>query len=156
MAGATASGTRIHRPLYKVIYDERFHDSLRFGDEAKALGVATHAIQGDITDLWFKDLDLRWRQDKATVAGLTTESALFCLEQLAWDRRMRVVYRAEHEFLASESSLVDWAPRVALLVTSISPDRPRVARSVVTTSVPEPGHSDLQLLVSWIIAGEPQ
>ena len=168
-----ASLAPMGKPLYKAIYDERFRDSVAFADEATRLGVGTHAIRGDITDLWFKDLDSRWRLDKATVAGLTTESALFCLEQFSWDHRMRVVYRAEHEFLEGgrvahtfqcsqtalkhveafeRNRLTDWAPRVAQLVASVSLDRFPAASKVVTTSLPAPARDGLELLVSWIIA----
>jgi hypothetical protein len=45
-----------------------------------------HAIRGDITDLWFHDLDLRWKQGPAPIAGLTTHGPLFCLERLAWGK----------------------------------------------------------------------
>ena len=42
---------------YKVIFDERFPASVAFGEKWKARGAAVHAIRGDITDLWFHDLD---------------------------------------------------------------------------------------------------
>src|SRR5580692_4376296 len=71
--------------FYKVIFDERFSSSVAFGQEWKARGAAVHAIRGDITDLWFHDLDLQWKKQPVTIAGLTAHGALFCLERLAWN-----------------------------------------------------------------------
>jgi hypothetical protein len=85
-------------PLYKVVYDTRYADSVAFGEEMKRLGANVHAIRGDITDLWYHDLDARWKQSPASIAGLTGPGALFCLERLAWDQRMRVVFRADHRY----------------------------------------------------------
>ncbi len=78
-----------------MIFDERFPASVAFGEEWKARGAAVHAIRGDITDLWFHDLDLQWKKRPVAIAGLTAHGPLFCLERLAWDRGMRVVSRVE-------------------------------------------------------------
>ena len=83
-------------PLYKVLYDTRFPASVAFARRAEAAGIASHAIGGDMTRFWYDDLYHRWRQEPAAIAGFTAHGALFCLEQLAWERRMRVVYRGEH------------------------------------------------------------
>lgn len=86
-------------PLYKVLYDTRFPASVAFARRAEAAGLATHAMGGDMTRFWYADLYHRWRQEPVAIAGLTAHGALFCLEQLAWERRMRVVYRGEHTAL---------------------------------------------------------
>lgn len=86
-------------PLYKVIFDQRFAESRAYADEMRAAGLPVHAIRGDITDVWFNDLDLRWRKGPAAIAGLTGPGAIFCLERLAWDRRMRVLFRVDHRRL---------------------------------------------------------
>jgi len=39
--------------FYKVIFDQRFPASVAFAREMNQLGTAIHAIDGDITDLWF-------------------------------------------------------------------------------------------------------
>jgi hypothetical protein len=81
--------------FYKVVVDQRFPASVAFGAEMTRLGAPVHSTQGDITDLWFHDLDLRWQQGPVAIAGLTAHGPLFCLERLAWDRGMRVVLRTE-------------------------------------------------------------
>jgi len=81
--------------FYKVIFDERFPASVAYGEEWKARGAAVHAIRGDITDLWFHDLDRQWKKQPLAIAGLTAHGPLFCLERLAWDHGMRVLARIE-------------------------------------------------------------
>jgi hypothetical protein len=96
--------------FYKVIFDERFPASVAFGEEWKARGAAAHAIRGDITDLWFHDLDVRWKkQGPAPIAGLTAHGPLFCLERLAWDHGMRVISRVEQESHDADGyPLISW------------------------------------------------
>jgi hypothetical protein len=83
-------------PLYKVVYDVRFAESVAFARRVAAQGVAVHAIEGDMTRFWYDDLYHRWQRGPAAIAGLTAHGAMFCLERLALDQRMRVVLRAEH------------------------------------------------------------
>jgi len=95
--------------FYKVIFDQRFPTSVAFGEEWKARGAAVHAISGDITDLWFHDLDLQWKRQPVPIAGLTAHGPLFCLERLAWDRGMRVVSRVEQPSVDAEGEpLISW------------------------------------------------
>jgi hypothetical protein len=82
--------------LYKVLYDTRFPAGVAFARRAAARGLSVHAIAGDMTRFWYDDLYHRWRQGPVAIAGLTAHGALFCLERLAWEQRMRVVYRGEH------------------------------------------------------------
>ena len=89
--------------LYRVLYDTRFPACIAFARRAAARGLAVHAMAGDMTRFWYDDLYYRWRQEPVAIAGLTAEGALFCLERLAWDQRMRVVYRGEHSPLADGS-----------------------------------------------------
>jgi hypothetical protein len=97
-------------PFYKVIVDERFPSSAAYGEEWRARGAAVHAIRGDITDLWFHDLDLRWKQQgPVAIAGLTAHGPLFCLERLAWDHAMRVVSRVEQAARDQDGEpLISW------------------------------------------------
>ena len=105
-AGAGRAGTlpRAGR-FYKVVVDSRFAESVAFAREAARSGVALARISGDVTDLWFNDLDLRWKAGPVAVAGLTGADSLFCLERLGWDAGLRVVFRGEH--LANASGGLD-------------------------------------------------
>lgn len=87
-------------PPYRLIVDTRFAVTHALLDAARSYGLATRAIDGDVTDLWFNDLALRWRAGPAPIAGLTTVGALFCLERLAWDAGMRLAFRADHRCFA--------------------------------------------------------
>jgi hypothetical protein len=94
--------------FYKVIFDERFPASVAFGEEWKTRGAPVHAIRGDITDLWFHDLDLQWKKQPVPIAGLTAHGPLFCLERLAWDHGMRVISRVEQKAMHDGDPLISW------------------------------------------------
>jgi hypothetical protein len=97
-------------PYYKVIFDERFPASVAYGEEWTARGAAAHGIRGDITDLWFHDLDHQWKKRPVAIAGLTAHGPLFCLERLAWDHGMRVVSRVEQSAHDQDGEpLISWS-----------------------------------------------
>jgi hypothetical protein len=103
--GALTTGEQ----FYKVLYDTRVAASVAFAQRAAARGFALHAIAGDMTRFWYDDLYHRWREGPAAIAGLTAHGPLFCLERLAWEQRMRVVYRREHApGTAGSESLFSW------------------------------------------------
>lgn len=95
-AGVTDAADAL--PLYRAVYDTRFSDSVAFAAALGRHGVPMHAIDGDVTRLWYDDLYHAWRTRPVAIAGLTAHGALFCLERLAWDHGMRVVFRAEHRY----------------------------------------------------------
>jgi hypothetical protein len=84
-------------PLYAALFDRRFSDSRRFSVAARRLGIAIRPISGDVTDVWYSELHPRWKESAVPIAGITTYGPLFCLERLAWDHGMRVVYRGSHQ-----------------------------------------------------------
>jgi hypothetical protein len=157
-------------PLYKAIYDVRFPQSAAFAERAIELGVAVHAIDGDMTRFWYEDLYHRWKQGPAAIAGLTAHGPLFCLEQLALDQRMRVVFRAEHKPVADSCvdhefagpagmlddarSIVahrDWASRMADLVVSCPSGRAEITVGEGRTERSETVDAS-ESLYSWVIA----
>jgi hypothetical protein len=80
------------RPFDMVIFDQRYAQARDFALQTREAGLDCMAIKGDITDLYFHDLSLRWNRGPTTIAGLSTKASLFCLEMLAGDRGMRLVY----------------------------------------------------------------
>jgi hypothetical protein len=162
-------------PLYKVVYDQRFAASRMFAQEASDLGATLHPIQGDITDLWFHDLYARWKQSPVAIAGLTAQGPLFCLERLAWDHGMRVVFRADHSHQASgllEHTLAvpeamarraaqvadrgaEWPRWMAGLAThcpaDLAPAEAQAAKATITAPAPHELDTD-EALISWVIA----
>jgi len=82
--------------LDAVVVDSRHEAARIFGDYAGLAGAPRRDVQGDITELWQKELAPRWRRAPAALAGLTERPALFLLERLAWDQGLRVVFEAEH------------------------------------------------------------
>jgi hypothetical protein len=158
-------------PLYKVVFDERFPASHKLADEAKSLGVAVHGMKGDITDFWFNDLYFRWKQGPAAIAGLTAHGPIFCLERLAWDQRMRVVFRGDHRYredgtiehaLSGPESMLheatnlksdgaNWITRMASLVTRCPASRSQSSQANVIAATVKHA-DDPDHLISWVIA----
>jgi hypothetical protein len=154
--------------LYKALFDERFALSRAFGARASQIGVATHGIRADITDVWFNDLDRRWRKGAIAVAGLTAPAAVFCLERLAWDHGMRVVFQAEHccraerdvrhmvrrgnELVTAahlDAAGASWARRLAELFAHFPSER---VPSVGPASLSWAKDDNAVTLTSWVIA----
>jgi hypothetical protein len=165
VAGAPAS-----MPLYKVLYDPRTSAGLTFAATAKRMGAPLHATRGDVTDVWFNELQPQWRQHRTAAAGLTDFHSLFVLDMMARDAVMRAVYIAAHRSCAPDrfehrlfgprdlirqvSLATDgygWASTAADIVTSF-PDRVSVAAQY--SSIAEARNIELtpRDLVSWVIA----
>jgi hypothetical protein len=157
-------------PIYKVLYDTRFVPSVAFAERAAARGATVHAMRGDMTSFWYDDLYHRWRQGPAAIAGLTAHGALFCLERLAWEQRMRVVYRGKHSGAAGGGVVhhlegpaallarvtevietVDWAGATADAVLEAPSMRSPAGEArgrTLRAALPPPGEE----LFSWVIA----
>lgn len=160
--------------LYKVIFDSRFAQGRSFGHAAGRLTDPSrvHPISGDITDIWYNDLHARWHQHPAAVGGLTAYGAIFCLERLAWDAGMRVVFRVDHHprtdgtfehivhgspqiaataTLALRNAGADWSSRAAQLVAGTQLSAHGTHRAVPLGPSPESG-GETPVLMSWLIA----
>ena len=157
--------------VYKVVYDARFPESIAFSRRVAKLGVPVHAIEGDMTRLWYDDIYHRWKQGPVAIAGLTAHGPLFCFERLGWDQRMRVVFRAEHKpttagsvahdlsgpvaMLAAARGAVaaaDWSARMADIVTQCPSGRAEIAASAVVTPSGVAAALEGESLYSWVIA----
>jgi hypothetical protein len=88
--------TRARLAFHRAVFDERFAECRGFAAELHSAGVVTSAIRGDVAKLWYDDLRVHLRENRLPVAGVTDRAALFCLEELARDVGMRVIFRADH------------------------------------------------------------
>ena len=114
LRASAAASRESSRPIELFVFDRRFADARAAAARRAASGVEAAGFEGDLTQLWFDRLDLRWRRAPMTLAGVTTAGGLFVLETLAADRGMRVIERAELSPDASRSEpLYSWtiAPR---------------------------------------------
>lgn len=89
-------------PYYKAVFDERFQEARAFATQATARVTPTVAICGDVTNLFFIDLDPRWKLGPVWLIGLTTSPSLFCPHLLARDRMKT------HSASSDASDLVLW------------------------------------------------
>jgi hypothetical protein len=171
---AALAGDAPTLPLYKVLYDTRFPASIAFARRASARGLAVQAMHGDVTGFWYDDLYHRWRKGPAAIAGLTAHGALFCLERLAWEQRMRVVFRGEHS-LAGEGCVAHrfegpaaslaaavratadtaWAGALADVVVACPLGRPALGSAAALTARARTLPS-FETLFSWVIAPMPR
>jgi hypothetical protein len=169
VAGAAAAGDTL--PLYKVVYDRRAPATAPFAERGRALGLALHAIDGDMTKLWYEDLYHVWKQGPIAIAGFTGHGALFCLDQLGRDQGLRVVFRAEHalrngglvehdlsgpiSMLRDATALSDagdrWGARMADVVARCPRGRTEVATTAAATRACTHAAAE-DSLYSWVIA----
>jgi hypothetical protein len=81
--------------IERFVFDNRFSDAIDAARSAAAKGIRLSEVDGDMTALWYDDLNLRWKKRPMTLAGVTGEDALFVLATLAPEYRMRVVHQAQ-------------------------------------------------------------
>jgi hypothetical protein len=125
-----------------IVADMRIPASRAFAAEAARSGGRIAWIDGDVTDLWYGELDLRWRSDKVAVAGLTEYGAFFCLERLAMDRGLRTAFKCEHRREGA-----GWAAQVARVALSArGPHRLALPMQQRGAAGRPP------LLISWVLA----
>jgi hypothetical protein len=172
-AAASAGTSKPRREPEAVIVDADHAAARSFGDRFSAQGSAVLSIhEGDVTASWLGHIRPMWSQRRATIAGLTTPAALFCLEQLAWPHGLRVVFHAEHILLAdgSLSHQVQRDPQMARLTASnlqragtrwpVRLAEAMAMRGATSSRRPGPSMAALHpqlpagatLLTSWIIA----
>jgi hypothetical protein len=171
-ASPAAAADPAYAPLYKLVFDRRFAESAAFGAEAARLGATPHVIAGDVTGLWYDDLYHRWKDGPVAVAGLTAQGPLFCLETLARDAGLRLLFRAEHASLPGgrvshsiegpksvvdaaqallEGKGSDWGAAMAALVMRLPVGGPR-ASTIFTTAANSAARPDAEALITWALA----
>jgi hypothetical protein len=166
-------------PLHAAVCDGRFAAAERFANVARGQQLPIRALRGDVTDLWYHELHPLWSERPAPIAGLTAYAALFCLEELARDHRMRVIYRALHRPLSTgevehlvalpgEVSMgvaphwsADWPAEVAAMIARVehrsgwaglAPAPRAMELRCVTPAAPRTTSSPEITLYSWVIA----
>src|SRR5262245_10046889 len=158
--------------FHRILFDNRFIESRAFGEEALRLGGVVRGFAGDITDLWYHELDERWRTEPAAIAGMTRHGPLFCLERLAWNAGMRVVYRATHvadrngstaHFLAASQPMLglaaelhtqesDWARCAARAVMRCPMEATSKPMTLALPAASQKLEDAEDPLISWVIA----
>ena len=105
---ATLISTGKH-PVFAVIFDHRFEAARAFAKVAAWRGNPVFGYDGDLTAVWVRQIEPRWSARAGALAGMTTPTALFCLEQLAAQHWLRVVTRSEPRARAATGeALVSW------------------------------------------------
>jgi hypothetical protein len=150
IGAAAVAATLVNRAqsaFQRAVFDERFAECRAFAAELHNAGVPTSAIRGDVATLWYRDLRALLSKSRLPFAGLTDRTALFCLEELARDVGMRVIFRADHINLPREA---EFGRDMAGLFRRFDVNEPRDATAQKRTGPFSPKNKTA--LVSWIIA----
>jgi hypothetical protein len=97
----------VERPVFAVIFDQRFAAARAFAQVAAWRGRKVFGYGGDLTAVWLREIEPNWSRHAGALAGITTPTGLFCLEQLAAQHWLRVVSRTEHRAGPNEP-LISW------------------------------------------------
>jgi hypothetical protein len=157
------------RGLCRAVFDERYDECLVFARELEHRGAATSGIRNDVAALWYQDLRPRLRRTTLPLAGLTDRAALFCLEELARDVGMKVLYRIDRTVepggrvrhdVTGPAAVVEAARNLgaeksfgramALLASDMEAQGPWNIASLKRTGPSSPQNGSV--LVSWVIA----
>jgi hypothetical protein len=157
--------------LCKVFFDRNLAEGAAFGAKAVSLGAAARAVGDDLGLVWMKEIEPRWKRGRAVVAGLTGRASLFCLELLARDYGMGVVYRAEHSptsgggirhIVTGPNGLSEWERHLTATGKRWGAVAAAMALDCAETLEPDPGIGLVDLaqppwttepsLFSWVIA----
>jgi hypothetical protein len=161
IGAATVAGSLVNLPVsaeargtfQRAVFDERFAECLAFAAELRSAGVVTSAIRGDVAELWYHDLRAHLREDRLPVAGLTDRTSLFCLEELARDVGMRVIFRVDHIMAAVTRSFppeAEFGRAMARLFGRFDITKARDTTAQKRTGPFSPKNQTA--LVSWVIA----
>ena len=157
--------------FFTVLYDNDSDAGRAFGAEAARRGLRTRGVGLDLGGLWLHEIGPRWQRGPAALAGLTRGAPLFCLELLAQDYGMSVVYRARHDVeadglcrhtLMGPACLSSWSDRLAAagrdwpglaaeLATGSAGVR-RPCRGLGLVDLAEPSEVATRSLYSWVMA----
>jgi hypothetical protein len=154
----------------RFVYDEGYPEPVDVARRVSTTGLRVSAVRGDLTDLWYNELDMLWKSKPVPLAGFTTRQELFVLETLAADHRMRLVYRGQHglaigaravhSFAGPDAMVSDIAPaaHAATFADTLAAAILRCPADTQPTVVRDVTSSDLlpsqrrEVLFSWIIA----
>jgi hypothetical protein len=108
--------------LLKVVFDQTDADAIAYGAEAASRGAAVQPVGSDVGSAWINVIEPGLKASPSVIAGLTCGAPLFCLELLARDYGLRVVYRVEHvhsrgervsHVITGSRKAADWSARLA-------------------------------------------
>ncbi|MGX7895991.1 hypothetical protein [Tsuneonella sp. HG222] len=92
-----------------IMVDARTHQAVDLATEwAHELEVPLAPFERDITAAWYQHLYGVWSSQSRIIGGVTSPSALFCIERLGWDARHRVIARSDLQTAAHGGELCRW------------------------------------------------
>lgn len=109
--------------LRRVLVDRRHADSRDYGRQLEWQGVRAVEFDGDVSAVWRDVLAPAIFASGGALAGMTTPTALCCLERIAADRGLRVVWRecdaAADTAWRHSARAADAAPRLRWVIAAV-------------------------------------
>lgn len=90
------------------LYDQHFIQAREAAGTIAGCGIATAGFEGDLLHVWNSQLKPLWREGPATVAGLSNGNALFLLQTLAADHRLKLAWRRQLPRAGTQEPLYEW------------------------------------------------
>jgi hypothetical protein len=170
---ALAADAPDRRPasLFNVVFDQTNADAVGYGAEAANRGAAVQPVGSDIGSAWINVIEPGLQARPSVIAGLTYGAPLFCLELLARDYGLRVVYRVEHLYARGEQvghvitggrMAADWSARlagagdrwhaVAAEMMTAHADDPQPDAGIALLDLAASPNGESQSLFSWMLA----
>lgn len=106
----------------RFVADERSAHARAAGRAAALSGAVVLSTGSDVTSL-YGALDATWRAAPVATGGMTTASALFVIERLAFDRGLRIEYRALHRGAGQHAAAERLGPAALLRRIGAAPGR---------------------------------
>jgi hypothetical protein len=161
LAASALAVCPLPRGPVKVVVDKTYPEAVAFGVEAVRQGATVHAVGGNAGGVWMNEIEPLWKRGPAVIAGLTGRASLFCLELLARDYGMGIVYRVEHSrtghVITGPESLSEWNSPLSAAGTHWGTIAAAMAMSFPAGLAPSQRFELLDLapepsLFSWVIA----
>jgi hypothetical protein len=135
-------------PISAFLMDDEVEESARF---AKALRTKLQRIivlPATLDSKFYSELNVLF-SSRHLIGGITTGAALFCLERIAWNRGLRLVWRRNFSREATGQGTIPFA----MLARSLSGDSRALTPSNPIRSY-RPSRSE-QLVHAWILSPKP-
>lgn len=92
----TTFANSTYHPLHAFIVDRNIVSSAAFAIAAQRVGTTLQVMDGDPGGIWMHEIEPYLKKHPAAIAGYTGGPTLFCLEFLARDYGLHLVYRIAH------------------------------------------------------------
>ena len=144
LAATSSEHTTPSPPISAFLMDDEVEASARFAKVLRVKLQGVTVLPATLDSKFYSELNVLLSSHRL-IGGITTGAALFCLERIAWNRGLRLVWRRNFLHEATGHSTIPFA----VLTRSFSGDSQALTPSNPIRSY-RPSRSD-QLVHAWIL-----